>query len=91
MKPLIERVRNIVRPTSCPVPATCPASLRRRRILRLSLPLVWFVVPTVVIAYGVIIPKSCIAGMNNLTFGFATTVLGACITYFFGVRAALKG
>jgi hypothetical protein len=91
MKSLLRRIRGVVRPTSCPVPATCPSSARRRKVLRLSLPLLWFVVPTVVIAYGVVIPKSCIAGLNELTVGFATTVLGACLTYFAGVRAALKG
>jgi len=53
------------------------------------MPLVGFVVPTVVIGYGIVIPRSCIAGVNELTIGFATTVLGACVTYVLGVRAAL--
>jgi hypothetical protein len=57
--------------------------------LRLVLPLVGFVLPTVVIGYGFVIPRSCIAGVNELTIGFATTILGACITYVAGVRAAL--
>ena len=30
-------------------------------------PLVGFVVPTVLIGYGVVIPRSCIAGINDLT------------------------
>jgi hypothetical protein len=50
-------------------------------------PLLGFVIPTLVIGYGVVIPRSCIAGLNELTIGFATTVAGACATYFFGVRA----
>lgn len=54
-------------------------------------PLVGFVVPTVVIGYGVVIPRSCIHGVNELSIGFGTTVLGACITYLMGVRAALRG
>jgi hypothetical protein len=58
-------------------------------ILRHYLPLVGFVVPTVVIGYGVVIPHSCIAGINELSLGFATTVVGACITYVIGVRRAL--
>jgi len=58
-------------------------------MLRLSLPLVGFVVPTLVIGYGFVIPRSCIAGVNELSVGFATTVIGACITYVIGVRAAL--
>ena len=53
------------------------------------MPLVGFVVPTVVIGYGFVIPRSCIAGVNELTVGFATTVIGACVTYILGVRAAL--
>jgi len=49
-----------------------------------------FAVPTVVTAYGFVIPRSCIHGFNGLSFGFATTVLGACLTYAAGIRAALK-
>jgi len=52
------------------------------------IPLAGFVVPTVVIGYGFVIPRSCIAGWNELTVGFATTVLGACLTYVAGVRMA---
>ncbi len=58
--------------------------------LRHFYPLIGFVIPTVVISYGVVIPHSCIAGVNDLTIGFATTVLGACSTYWFGVRAVAK-
>jgi len=53
-------------------------------------PLVGFVLPTVLIGYGFVIPRSCIAGVNELTVGFATTILGACVTYIVGVRAALR-
>jgi hypothetical protein len=58
--------------------------------MRLVWPLVSFVVPTVVIGYGFVIPRSPIAGVNQLTIGFATTILGACVTYVAGVRAALR-
>jgi len=58
--------------------------------LRLVWPLVGFVLPTVVIGYGFVIPRSCIAGVNDLTIGFAATILGACFTYVMGVRAALR-
>jgi hypothetical protein len=92
MRALMERLRAVVRPATCPVPTkVCPAAQRRRRLLRLWLPLVMFAVPTVVIAYGFVIPGTCIAGLNGLTFGFATTVLGACTSYVVGVRAALRG
>jgi hypothetical protein len=57
--------------------------------LRHYLPLVSFVLPTVVIGYGFVIPRSCIAGVNELSLGFAMTVVGACVTYVLGVRRAL--
>ena len=58
--------------------------------LRHLSPLIGFVVPTVVIGYGVVIPGSCITGVNPLTIGFGTTVLGACMAYVVGVRAILR-
>ena len=63
----------------------------RRSLWRLYLPLVTFVVPTVIIGFGVLIPRSCIAGFNELTLGFASTVFFACVTYVVGIRAARKG
>jgi hypothetical protein len=57
---------------------------------RYYIPLVSFVLPTVIIGYGFVIHRSCIAGINELTIGFAATVIGACITYIAGVRIALK-
>ncbi|MEO8601091.1 MAG: hypothetical protein ABI629_00805 [bacterium] len=58
--------------------------------LRYYLPLVGFVVPTVIIGYGFVIPRSCIAGVNELTIGFATSIIAACATYYFGIRAVSK-
>ncbi len=54
------------------------------------IPLIGFVVPTVIIGYGFVIPRSCIAGVNELTIGFATTIAGACATYIMGIRNALR-
>ena len=51
-------------------------------------PLVGFVVPTLIIGYGLVIPASCIAGVNELTVGFGATVAGACLTYWLGLRTA---
>ena len=45
--------------------------------LRCFYPLLGFVIPTVVIGFGIVIPRSCIAGLNDLTIGFATPVVGA--------------
>jgi hypothetical protein len=58
--------------------------------LRHYVPLAAFVLPTVAIGYGVVIPRSCIAGWNELTVGFAATVIGACLTYVAGVRLAAR-
>jgi hypothetical protein len=63
---------------------------RRRLALRHFAPLAGFVLPTVVIGYGVVIPRSCIAGLNELTFGFAATVVGACLTYWAGLRLVAR-
>lgn len=55
--------------------------------VRPYIPLIGFVVPAVVVGYGVAIPRSCIAGVNELSIGFGTTNLGAVLTYFAGQRA----
>jgi hypothetical protein len=57
-------------------------------MLRAYAPLAGFVVPTVLIGYGFVIPRSCIAGWNELTLGFAGTIAGACATYVAGLRLA---
>lgn len=54
-------------------------------------PLAGFVFPTILVGYGFVIPRSCIAGVNELTVGFAATIVGACATYVVGVRQALAG
>ena len=55
-----------------------------------TVPLLAFVVPTLVIGYGFVNPHSPIAGLNELTVGFGTTVLGACLTYFAGIHLVMK-
>lgn len=57
---------------------------------RYSLPLLLFVLPTVVIGFGFVIPSSCIAGVNELTLGFGSSILRACLTYWAGVRAVYR-
>ncbi len=56
--------------------------------VRYYVPLVGFIVPTLVIGYGFVIPCSCIAGVNELSVGFGSTVFGAVLTYVAGIRAA---
>jgi hypothetical protein len=53
-------------------------------------PLVAHILPTLLIAYGVVIPRSCIAGFNELTIGFGASVVGTCIAYVVGVRSAIR-
>lgn len=53
-------------------------------------PLLAFLIPTTLIGYGVVIPRSCIAGVNQLTVGFASTLLGTVIAYWQGIRVALR-
>lgn len=57
--------------------------------VRPYIPLIGFLVPTVVVGYGFVIPRSCIAGVNELTVGFGATILGAVVTYIVGQRAVL--
>jgi hypothetical protein len=61
-------------------------------IMKLSYfyPLLGFVVLTVAIGFGLVIPRSCIAGINDLTIGFAMTIAGACLSYWIGLRTALR-
>lgn len=58
--------------------------------LRYVVPLVAFLLPTLVIGYAVVIPSSPIAGAHSLTIGFGTTLLGACLAYVAGIRAVIK-
>jgi hypothetical protein len=53
-------------------------------------PLLAFLIPTVLIGYGVVIPRSPIAGLNGLTIGFGSALLGAAIAYWQGIRGALR-
>ena len=57
---------------------------------RYFLPLLGFVLPTVVIGFGFVIPSSCIAGVNELSVGFGSSILGACLTYWAGVRTVYR-
>ncbi len=50
------------------------------------LPLVGHVIPTLVIGYGFVIPRSGISGWNELTVGFGASIVGTCIAYVLGQR-----
>jgi hypothetical protein len=53
-------------------------------------PLLGFVLPSILIGFGVVIPGSCIAGVNDLSVGFATSLLAASVSYWLGIRAVLR-
>ena len=53
-------------------------------------PLIGFILPTVIVGYGFVIPKSCIAGINDLTIGYTVTLISAGVTYWIGLRNALR-
>jgi ABC-type Fe3+ transport system permease subunit len=53
-------------------------------------PLAAFVVPSLVIGFGVVIPGSCIEGVNQLTVGFASSLASAAVAYWLGIRAVLS-
>ena len=56
----------------------------------LYLPLAFHLIPTLGIGYLVVIPQSCIAGVNELTVGFGAANLGFALTYIGGIRLAQK-
>ena len=66
--------------------------LRLGRAFRLHhfYPLLGFLIPTLVIGFGVVIPGSCIAGVNQQSVGFGMTLLGASIAYWQGIRLAVR-
>jgi SAM-dependent methyltransferase len=56
--------------------------------VRLYAPLLGFVIPTLAIGYGVVLPRHGICGVNEITLGFGSTVFGSALTYIAGVRLA---
>jgi hypothetical protein len=43
-----------------------------------------------VIGYGFVFPRNGLASVNELTVGFATTILSASVTYVLGIRLVLR-
>jgi ABC-type Fe3+ transport system permease subunit len=78
----------LFRRTSCPLPS--PRQRGRHVRPQHFLPLIGFLIPTVIIGYGVVLPRNGAAGVNELAVGFATTLIGAAVTYVIGVLAALR-
>jgi hypothetical protein len=53
-------------------------------------PLAGHVLSTVAIGFGLVIPGSCIEGLNALTIGFGLSVASTVFAYWLGVRAAVR-
>jgi hypothetical protein len=54
-------------------------------------PLAGFLVPSIIIGYGFVLPRAGHGGVNELSIGFAATLVGATVTYIVGVVTALRG
>jgi hypothetical protein len=52
---------------------------------------VGFLVPSIVIGYGFVLPRAGHGGVDELSVGFAATLVGATVTYVIGVITALRG
>jgi hypothetical protein len=78
----------LFRRKSCPL----PDPNRRAICLRPAhfVPLVGFVLPSAIIGYGFVLPRAGFTGANELTSGFATTLLGAIATYVVGVVRVVR-
>jgi hypothetical protein len=68
----------------------CTVRNRVRPSARHFYPLLLFVVPTLVMGYGVVLPRNGITGFNEITLGFASALVGACFAYISGVRSVFR-
>ena len=68
------------------LPTTPPTLFPRPRdLVMLTLVLLSHLIPTIIIGFGFVIPGSCIAGINQYTLGFISSIVGYIPTFFFGV------
>jgi hypothetical protein len=75
-------------PRSCPLPDPQRRSACARP--RHFLPLAGYLVPSAIIAYGFVLPSAGHSGVNALSLGFASSLVGAAVTYVIGVFIALR-
>jgi hypothetical protein len=73
-------------PTVLPTAKVC----RRRPRAFVYVPLIMHLAPTLLIGYAIVIPRSCIAGVNGETVGFAAAIAGFVLVYAAGVRLARR-
>ena len=54
-------------------------------------PFLGYLLPTLLITYGVVVPGSCIVGVNAETVGFGAAMVAAGLAQWLGIRLALQG
>ena len=83
---------NLRRAFGAAFPALLPTAkvCRRRPRAFVYVPLAMYLAPTLLIGYAIVIPQSCIAGVNGETVGFATAIAGFAAAYAAGVRLARR-
>ncbi len=81
-------LERLFRRTSCPMraPGQRSACARPQHFV----PLVGFLIPSAVIAYGFVLPRAGFSGVNELSIGFGSSLVGAAVTYVIGVFMALR-
>jgi hypothetical protein len=72
------------------VPDANAAAAPPRFTLADLIPLAGYVVPTVIIGFGFVLPRHGFGGWNEVSIGFGTSILAASATYVLGVRRALR-
>ena len=81
-------LERLFRRTSCPLPSPGQRSACARP--RHFMPLLGFLIPSAVIAYGFVLPRAGFSGVNELSIGFGSSLVGAAVTYVIGVVMALR-
>jgi ABC-type Fe3+ transport system permease subunit len=61
-----------------------------RNFALLTVVLLGHLIPTIVIGFGLVIPGSCIAGINQYTLGFISSIVGYIPTFYIGVYLSRK-
>ena len=61
-----------------------------RNLGLLTLVLLGHLIPTIIIGFGFVIPGSCIAGINQYTLGFISSIVGYIPTFYCGVYLARR-
>lgn len=61
-----------------------------RAPISLFYPFLGFAVPTVLLTYGLAVPRTCMSGVNMVTVGFGTSIAASAIAYWLAIRFVLR-